>query len=130
MPESVAFGARSSVTGFAASVPRVNLVQSSEAPLQMARVPSESVVAKSVWLETASVPEPTFSNAPEIGAAIVADAPLTTVTVGTVSVPPPSAIVVSAINITEFAAASAASVAEALAVEKIALLPSTHPFHY
>ena len=68
MPDSVASGAKASVTGCAAFVPKVNLDQSSEAPLQMARVPSESVVAESVLLETKRVPGPTFSIALEIGA--------------------------------------------------------------
>ena len=53
MPAKVAVGPKSSVTGFAESVPKVKVDQSSEAVPEMASVPSASVVAAARFCERA-----------------------------------------------------------------------------
>lgn len=113
------------MTGVAESVPSVSFVGSTVAPAAIASVPSETVVCSVREEPSVSVPAPVFASKPAVGAEMVAEISGTDETTGTVSVAVPSTVALAANSI--FAGeASAASVASAFAVLKMALLPSAH----
>lgn len=105
--------------------PYVPSVRSATVALSILSVPSVTVVAAVRFSASVSVPAPVFSSALAVGAEMVAETPESTETDLTERSLVP-AMVASALNAIEFALTSSASVAVALAVAKIALLPSLH----
>ena len=100
-----------SESDFAASVPNVNLEESSVTPSpERTSVPSESVVLSTREEVNASVPGPVFSIAPDVAALIVADTPFDTATSPTESAAEP-VIVALARNVTDAAVTSESTAA-------------------